>query len=69
MINIDKILNELTTEEKVCLLSGHKSWFTNKVSRVDLPAIMLKPCIACRDALDFLHPEYSETHAITSFRF
>ena len=41
MINVDKILSELTLEEKVCLLSGHKSWFTNKVSRVDLPSIML----------------------------
>ena len=41
MINVDKILSELTPEEKVCLLSGHKSWFTNHVSRVDLPGIML----------------------------
>lgn len=41
MINIDKLINELTLEEKVCLLSGHKSWFTNKVSRVGLPSIML----------------------------
>ena len=41
MINVDKILNELTLEEKACLLSGHKSWFTNKVSRVGLPSIML----------------------------
>ena len=41
MINVDKILSELTREEKVCLLSGHKSWFTNKVSRVELSPIML----------------------------
>ena len=41
MINVDKILSELTREEKVCLLSGHKSWFTNKVSRVGLSPIML----------------------------
>ena len=41
MINIDKLLQELTLEEKVCLLSGHKSWFTNKVSRVGLPSVML----------------------------
>ena len=41
MINVDKILSQLTLEEKVCLLSGHKSWFTNKVSRVGLPSIML----------------------------
>ena len=41
MIDVEKILSELTLEEKVCLLSGHKSWFTNKVSRVGLPSIML----------------------------
>ena len=41
MINVDKILSELTLEEKVCLLSGHKSWHTNHVSRVELPSIFL----------------------------
>ncbi len=41
MINIDKLINELTPEEKVCLLSGHKSWHTNKVSRVGLPSVFL----------------------------
>ena len=41
MINIDKLLKELTLEEKACLLSGHKSWFTNKVTRVGLPSVML----------------------------
>ncbi len=41
MIDIDKLINELTLEEKACLLSGHKSWFTNKVSRVGLPSVML----------------------------
>ena len=41
MINVEKILSELTLEEKVALLSGHKSWFTNKISRVGLPSIML----------------------------
>ncbi len=41
MINIDKLINDLTLEEKVCLLSGHKSWFTNKISRVGLPSVML----------------------------
>ncbi|MBQ8414850.1 MAG: glycoside hydrolase family 3 C-terminal domain-containing protein [Clostridia bacterium] len=41
MIEIDKLICELTLEEKACLLSGHKSWFTNKVSRVGLPSVML----------------------------
>lgn len=41
MINVNEILEKLTLEEKVCLLSGHKSWHTNKVSRVGLSAIFL----------------------------
>ena len=41
MINVNEIMNQLTLEEKVCLLSGHKSWHTNKVSRVGLPSIFL----------------------------
>ena len=41
MINVNEILEKLTLEEKVCLLSGHKSWHTNKVSRVGLPSIFL----------------------------
>ena len=41
MFDIEKILGELTLEEKACLLSGHKSWHTNKISRVGLPSIFL----------------------------
>lgn len=41
MINVNEILSKLTLEEKACLLSGHKSWHTNKVSRVGLPSIFL----------------------------
>lgn len=41
MINVNEIMDKLTLEEKVCLLSGHKSWHTNKVSRVGLPSIFL----------------------------
>ena len=41
MKSIDQLIEELTLEEKACLLSGHKSWFTNKVSRVGIPSVML----------------------------
>ena len=41
MIDIEKLIDELTLEEKACLLSGHKSWFTNKVSRVGIPSVIL----------------------------
>ena len=41
MHNLDEIINQLTLEEKACLLSGHKSWHTNKVSRLNIPSIFL----------------------------
>ena len=41
MRDLDVIINQLTLEEKACLLSGHKSWHTNKVSRVGIPSIFL----------------------------
>ena len=41
MRTVDELIKELTLEEKACLLSGHKSWHTNKISRVDLPSIFL----------------------------
>lgn len=41
MININEIMKQLTLEEKACLLSGHKSWHTNKITRVGLPSIFL----------------------------
>ena len=41
MINVNEILEQLTLEEKVVLLSGHKSWHTNKITRVGLPSIFL----------------------------
>ena len=41
MVDIDKLLEELTVEEKVSLLSGHKSWFTNQISRLNIPKICM----------------------------
>lgn len=40
-MDIDLLLKELTLEEKASLLSGHKSWHTNKISRVNIPSIFL----------------------------
>ncbi len=40
-MDVNMILQQLTLEEKACLLSGHKSWHTNKVSRVGLSSIFL----------------------------
>lgn len=41
MMNIDKLIEELTLEEKAALLSGHKSWHTNKISRLGIPSIFI----------------------------
>ncbi len=41
MKEVNEILKELTLEEKAALLAGHKSWHTNKISRVDLPSIFI----------------------------
>ena len=41
MDKIEKLIDQLTLEEKACLLSGHKSWHTNTVSRLNIPSIFL----------------------------
>ena len=41
MVDIDKLIEELTIEEKASLLSGHESWFTNQISRLGIPKICL----------------------------
>ena len=41
MVDINKLLEELTIEEKASLISGHKSWFTNQISRLNIPKIMM----------------------------
>lgn len=41
MINVKETLAQLTIEEKAALLAGHKSWHTNKVTRLGIPSIFL----------------------------
>ena len=41
MPNIEKLLNELTLEEKILLLSGFDAWHTNKVERLAIPSIKM----------------------------
>ena len=33
MIDIKKVVSEMTLEEKISLLSGFDSWYTNKIER------------------------------------
>lgn len=41
MMDIDKLLNELTLEEKASLCSGLDFWHTQPVERLDIPAVMM----------------------------
>ena len=41
MLDVEKLVNELTIEEKATLLAGHKSWHTNQIERLNIPSIFL----------------------------
>ena len=41
MTNIDQIIDTLTLEEKVSLLSGFNSWYTNKIKEKNVPSIKM----------------------------
>lgn len=40
-LNVEKLLKELTVEEKAGLCSGEDEWFTKAVARLGLPAVMV----------------------------
>jgi len=41
MLNLDKITEDLTLKEKISLLSGFNSWYTNKIERLNIPSIKM----------------------------
>lgn len=41
MKDVNTLLGQLTLEEKVALLEGYKTWMTNAIPRLDIPAIHL----------------------------
>ena len=41
MPNLDKLIQDLTLREKITLLSGFNSWYTNKIERLDIPSIKM----------------------------
>ncbi len=41
MLNIDSIIEELTLEEKIELLSGFDAWHTNSIKRLNIPSIKM----------------------------
>jgi hypothetical protein len=44
LIDVDKVLAELTLHEKIELLSGHDTWRTNAIERLNIPAITVRVC-------------------------
>lgn len=40
-MNIDRIMEELTLEEKASLCSGDDFWHTKAVERLDIPKVMV----------------------------
>ena len=41
MTEIDQIINHLTLDEKISLLSGFNSWYTNKIDQKNIPSIKM----------------------------
>ncbi len=41
MTDIDQLVSQLSLEEKVSLLSGFNSWYTNKIDHANVPSIRL----------------------------
>jgi beta-glucosidase len=41
MSNINKLIQDLTLKEKISLLSGFNSWYTNKIDRLGIPSIKM----------------------------
>ena len=41
MSNINKLLQDLTLREKISLISGFNSWYTNKIDRLGIPSIKM----------------------------
>ena len=62
-MNIDKILKELTLEEKASLCSGSDFWHTEEIKRLDIPSIMVSDgphgLRKMRDDTDNLSREYA----------
>ena len=41
MTNINKLIHDLTLREKISLMSGFNSWYTNKINRLGIPSIKM----------------------------
>ena len=41
MTNVNKLIQDLTLREKISLMSGFNSWYTNKIDRLGIPSIKM----------------------------
>ena len=41
MVSIKKTINKLTLEEKISLLTGFNSWYSNKIPRLKIPSMKM----------------------------
>ena len=39
MVSIKKTVNKLTLDEKISLLTGFNSWYSNKIPRLKIPSM------------------------------
>lgn len=40
-LDVERVLGEMTTEEKILLLEGVSSWSTNEIARLDVPSLFM----------------------------
>jgi beta-glucosidase len=41
MLNLKALIQDLTLEEKITLISGFDSWHTHKIERLNIPSIKM----------------------------
>ena len=41
MVSIKKTVNKLTLDEKISLLTGFNSWYSNKIPRLKIPSMKM----------------------------
>lgn len=47
-IDVEKVIQELTIEEKVQLLAGKDTWTTNSIDRLNIPSITVRGVTGAR---------------------